>query len=94
MAENTSHKLILTNRDLLELTGVDSVENFHSGEIVLSTSMGELILLGENLHVGRLDLEDKQMSVTGRIDSMQYRKSAAERKPSARGKNLANKLFK
>ena len=94
MAENINHRLILTNRELLELTGVDSVENFHSREIVLSTAMGDLILLGENLHVGKLDLEAKQMSVTGRIDSIQYRKSSAERKPSARGKNLANKLFK
>ena len=93
MAE-TNHRLILNNRTALELFGVNSVENFDAKEIVLSTTMGELVLYGEELHIERLDLDDQEMSVSGRIDSMIYRKSAADKKAGARGKSLMGRILK
>ena len=92
MAEKVMHKLILNEREALDLWGVDAVENFDTKEIVVSTGMGELVIGGLELHIDRLDLTSKEMSVNGRIDSVIYRRDSASKKSSARG--AMSRLFK
>ena len=45
------HRLTLDDREKLTLTGVEDVERFDEGEIVLSTSAGALIIKGSELHM-------------------------------------------
>ena len=66
------HHLTLDGREKLTLSGVDHVERFDENEIVLHTSMGELTVTGENLHIDRLSLDGGDMSVSGTVTSLIY----------------------
>lgn len=67
-----NHALQLENRSLARLTGVQEVLAFDENQVVLRTESGEVALMGENLHVTRLMLEEGQLTVEGKIDSFFY----------------------
>lgn len=67
-----SHKLILNDRNTLELTGVKDVENYNEQEIVLLTSFGNLTIYGYDFNITKLDVETGEMKITGQIDSVYY----------------------
>ena len=54
------------------LTGVTAVSCFNDREVVLETGEGEVALLGENLHIEQLNLDDGQLDVTGEIAGVEY----------------------
>ena len=60
-----SHTLSMENRDKLSLTGVEDVSGFDESLVVLTTSMGELTVRGEGLHIERIDLDSGQLEVRG-----------------------------
>ena len=66
------HMLTLEGRTHARLSGVMAVCCFHDQEIVLETSEGEIALLGEQLHIEQLNLEDGQLDVTGEISGIEY----------------------
>lgn len=66
------HQLILQDRQQVELTGVTDVDSFDETTVVAYTSLGELTVRGNTLHIKRLDLECGILSVEGRIDTLQY----------------------
>lgn len=66
------HRLELTGREHLLVSGVEDVERFDETGIVMSTSAGMLVITGEDLHIGKLSLEGGELSVDGRIDSLSY----------------------
>lgn len=70
-----SHRLELTGRSHLVVTGVEDVERFDETGIVMSTSAGLLVVTGENLHIGKLSLDGGELFVDGQIDTMGYEES-------------------
>ena len=66
------HQLIMQNRSVIELTGITDVETFDDNSIHCSTSHGKLIIIGYDLHVQQLDLDNSSLSVEGKIDSLSY----------------------
>ena len=68
----TPHQLILQDRNLVEMTGVSDVDSFDENVVIAYTDLGALTLRGDNLHVQRLDLDTGSLSVTGRVDALQY----------------------
>lgn len=77
------HMLTLEGRTHARLSGVMAVCCFHDQEIVLETSEGEIALLGEQLHIEQLNLEDGQLDVTGEISGIEY--NGPVRKKEKRG---------
>ncbi|MCR4885940.1 MAG: sporulation protein YabP [Clostridiales bacterium] len=73
------HALTLDNRQRAVLTGVSEVLAFDEGQVILMTEAGEVTLAGEGLHVTRLNLEEGQMAVEGKIDSIAYPPRGARR---------------
>ena len=69
-----SHTLSMENRDKLSLTGVEDVSGFDESLVVLTTSMGELTVRGEGLHIERIDLDSGQLEVRGK--ELSYDESA------------------
>lgn len=67
-----SHRLELTGREHLTVSGVEDVERFDENGVIMSTSAGTLIVTGEDLHIGKLSLEGGELFVDGRIDSVSY----------------------
>lgn len=66
------HRLELTGREHLTVSGVEDVERFDESGVIMSTSAGTLIVTGEDLHIGKLSLEGGELFVDGRIDSVSY----------------------
>ncbi|MDO5298180.1 MAG: YabP/YqfC family sporulation protein [Clostridia bacterium] len=67
-----AHTLTLEGRSRAKLAGVTAVSCFNDQEVVLETSEGEVALLGENLHIEQLNLDDGQLDVTGSISGIEY----------------------
>lgn len=66
------HSLILDNRKSLTATGVSNVDSFDDQAVVAYTDLGELIIRGKNLQIGKLNIETGELTVTGEIGSMTY----------------------
>lgn len=67
-----AHSLSMENRQRAALTGVSEVLAFDENQVILMTESGEIALTGDNLHVTRLMLEEGQLTVEGRLDSIFY----------------------
>lgn len=80
-----SHGLQLEDRKRAALTGVQEVLAFDENQVILLTESGEIALTGENLHVTRLMLEEGQLTVEGRLDSIFYSQRREKRGLFRRG---------
>ncbi|ACB83671.1 sporulation protein YabP [Natranaerobius thermophilus] len=89
--EETSHKLIITDREYTEITGVLHVDSFDEEEIVLETELGLLALRGEKLDIKELNLDDKLLTVEGVILEAAYSDEAS---PQDRGKGIFSRIFR
>lgn len=69
---NKSHKISMSDRRVCEISGVKDVLSFDIREVLLETEQGMLTLKGDNLHVSRLSLDQGEVDVDGRIDSLAY----------------------
>ena len=81
------HHLTLDGREKLTLSGVDHVERFDENEIVLRTSLGQLTVSGENLHIDRLSLDGGEMAVSGTVVSLIYEET------DSRDRGFFSRLF-
>ena len=51
-----AHHIILEEREQLSVSGVEEVESFDESTILMSTSLGELMVRGQDLHIETLSL--------------------------------------
>ena len=66
------HNLIMENRKAMRISGVKDIDSFSESRIVLSTVMGELVIKGDDLHIGELDAQSGDLSMTGCVTSIVY----------------------
>lgn len=66
------HHLVLEQRERLVISGVEEVARFDEETIVLTTTMGELEIQGEGLHIEKLSLEGGELHVDGTISALIY----------------------
>ncbi len=88
----SEHSLVLLDRKTLEISGVENVNTFDEEEIILETVMGYLYVLGEQLHVSMLNLDQGKVVVEGNIINIEYKREGKDIK--ARGKNILSRLLK
>ncbi|MCC8168386.1 MAG: sporulation protein YabP [Clostridiales bacterium] len=67
-----SHKLVLTNRQMGNFSGILDVLSFDISEVLLEPEMGLLHIKGQALPVNRLNLEKGEVDIEGEVDSMEY----------------------
>lgn len=67
-----SHHIMLEDRRLLSISGVEEVESFDETTIVLRCAMGDLIIRGVQLHIEKLSLDGGELRVEGTVDSLTY----------------------
>ena len=73
------HRLQLEGREKLTVAGVEDVERFDEGCIVMATCEGTLIVTGEGLHIGKLSLDGGELQVDGRVEALTYEEQQAPR---------------
>lgn len=66
------HKLQLNERSSLTMTGVAEVVSFDENTVVLQTSLGLLVIQGQQLQLKNLTLEGGQVAVEGSISALSY----------------------
>ena len=82
-----SHAVTIDNRENLALSGISDVSGFDEQTVNLQTPYGNLIVKGENMHINKLSLESGDVSIDGKINSLQYL-------GDTRQKGFVSKLFK
>ena len=66
------HKLTLSERKKLTMTGVTEVVSFEEDAVILKTCLGTLIIQGRELQLKTLSLEGGQVDVDGTISALIY----------------------
>ena len=69
---NYNHSISLLERKTLVITGVKKIDNFDNIHFLLETTMGFLIIKGENLELIKLDTLAGNVTIKGEICSMDY----------------------
>lgn len=80
------HALSMEDRKKLTISGVEEVESFDEQQIVMTTSLGTLVIQGESLTISRLSVDSGDVNVQGEIAALQYEERTA-------GGGLLAKLF-
>jgi len=78
------------NRKEIEIHGVKEVDSFDHEEFLLETSMGYLIVRGQQLQLKSLHVEEGIVQINGKIYEMLY----IDEQTQERAKGLFSKLFK
>ena len=65
-------KLVLTDREKLEMSGVTDVTSFDEEHALIKTENGMLAVDGEGLHVTSLDLGHGNISFEGKINGLYF----------------------
>lgn len=73
------HKLTLSDRSRLSVSGVQQVSSFDDRAVVLQTELGGLTVHGEQLQLKNLSLEGGQVAVEGQIAALIYEEPRPER---------------
>lgn len=71
-ATKLPHKLILDERNRLNLTGATEVIHFDDESVELNTSLGTLLIQGEQLKLKCLSLDDGALVIQGHISAISY----------------------
>jgi len=85
------HRLIIQNRESMDVTGVLHVDSFDDEEVILETEQGILAVRGEELHIKQLNLEKGELAIEGLILELAY---SDDKRFRDRGKGLFERLFK
>jgi len=87
-APKSAHSVVVQGRERITVAGVLDVDSFNETEIQLVTDLGIVTIVGEQMHISRLNLEDGQMIVEGHFIALEYSEEDSKRRGS-----LFSRLF-
>ena len=90
---NYNHGVTLVERKSLIVTGVKKIENFDDEEFLMETSMGFLVVKGEELALIKLDTLQGNVSRPGTLKGLNYIE-AIKNKDKNKEQGIFNRLFK
>ena len=80
----------MLDRASISLTGVNKIVSFDDEEFLMETTVGNLRLLGEGLELLKLDTNDGNVKIKGKINSFTY----IDGKTNKKEESVITKLFK
>jgi len=86
-----NHNIAINMRKSINITGVKKIENFDENEFLLETNMGYLMIKGTNLEIIKLDTYQGDVSIKGKVDSLNYLEN---NKKQEKQESVFSKLFK
>ncbi len=66
------HKVIMTDRCSLLVSGVEDIESFDEDQIIAYTVVGTMTVKGINFRINRLNVDSGELDIEGEIDSISY----------------------
>lgn len=86
-----NHGLTISERKNVVLNGVNKIESFDNEEFLMETTLGYLVIRGNELEIIKLDTYQGNVSIKGRIDSLMYLDDVNKKEKE---NSFLNKLFK
>lgn len=83
------HNIILEDRKILSISGVEDIDSFDENVVVLFTQMGELTIRGQNLHINKLNVDTGELSMDGEIYALVYTEQ-----PQKKQSGVFSKMFR
>ena len=80
----------MLDRASISLTGVNKIVSFDDEEFLMETTVGNIRLLGEGLELLKLDTNDGNVKIKGKINSFTY----IDGKTNKKEESVITKLFK
>ena len=87
---NYNHSISLLERKTLVIKKIKKIENFDNQHFLLDTTMGFLIVKGEDLELIKLDTLAGNVTIKGNINSMDY---ILENTKKNKEESIFNRLF-
>ncbi len=66
------HRIEITERSNVIITGVSDVINFDEGSVILETSGGILSIDGQDLHIVNLNVDNGEITISGSVNGIIY----------------------
>jgi sporulation protein YabP len=88
--EDKKSNLMLENRNKLNISGIIEVINFNENQILLNTNVGTMIIKGQDLKMNKLDVQNGDVIITGKVDSFVYTSD----KSKAKKDSIISRLFR
>ncbi|MCJ7687935.1 MAG: sporulation protein YabP [Clostridiaceae bacterium] len=88
--EDKKSNLMLENRNKLNISGIIEVINFNENQILLNTNVGTMIIKGQDLKMNKLDVQNGDVVITGKVDSFVYTSD----KSKAKKDSIISRLFR
>ncbi|MGK0468994.1 sporulation protein YabP [Clostridium sp.] len=88
--EDKKSSLMLENRNKLNISGIIEVINFNENQILLNTNVGTMIIKGQDLKMNKLDVQNGDVVITGKVDSFVYTSD----KSKAKKDSIISRLFR
>ncbi len=88
---NYNHSISLLERKTMVITGVKKIENFDNLHFLLETTMGFMIIKGEDLSLIKLDTLAGNVTIKGMINAIDY---VLEDSKKNKENSILNRLFK
>ena len=86
-----THTIALNERKNITISGVKKIESFDNEEFLIETLMGYVIVKGEQLEIIRLDTYQGNISIKGKINSINY---IDDERNKEKEDGIFNRLFK
>lgn len=84
-----NHNMIMENREKLSITGVIDIHSFDDELVLVETEMGILTIKGNDLKMNKLNLDNNELVVEGKISALVYSETDMVKKGG-----MFNKIFK
>lgn len=81
-----SHNVIMENREKANITGVLDIHSFDDELILAETEEGILTIKGNDLKMNKLNLDNNELIVEGKIMALIYSDNSQEKKCGMFGK--------
>ena len=88
---NYNHVVSINERKNINISGVKKIDSFDDEEFLLETSMGYIVIKGENLEIIKLDTYQGNVSIKGKVNSLTYLEDGSKK---IKEESMLSKLFK
>ena len=85
----TNQNIIMENREKVSVTGVIDIHSFDDELVIAQTDLGILTIKGDDLKMNKLNLENNELIIEGKIIAVAYSDINKTKKTG-----FMNKLFK
>ncbi len=84
-----NHNVIMENREKVIITGIIDIHSFDDELVLTETEMGILTIKGKDLKMNKLNLDNTELIIEGKIAMLQYNEVEHMKKGG-----MFNKIFR